>query len=250
MDARGREEKADVCRTLDDRVLEQLAYSDKMAELGRLAVGVIHEINTPLSVIAAAAQLIMREEELPEHVVELVERINGEAQRLSLMSRGILSFGRLDGGGGGETDINLVVRDVTQLLTYEIRKRGIVLHQDPDYRIPQVVIDAGRVKQVLINLVMNAVQAMEAGGVLMIRTVSVDESRCDIQVSDTGCGISSDNLEHIFEPFFTTKRSGEGTGLGLYITREIVKSLGGSIAVESTPGHGACFTVTLPLTDG
>lgn len=249
MDALCREGKSDGSLALNDCFLEQLAYSEKMAELGQLAVGVIHEINTPLSVIAAAAQLIMREEELPEHVLELVERINSEAQRLSLMSRGILTFGRLDGGVEAEADINLVVRDVTQLLAYEIRKRSIVMHQEPDYRIPLLMIDAARLKQVLINLIMNAVQAMEEGGVLTLRTVYADDSICEILVSDTGSGISGDNLEKIFEPFFTTKKSGEGTGLGLYVTREIVKSLGGSISVESTIGHGTCFTLTFPLSN-
>lgn len=247
MDELSREEKTENSQSLNACFLEQLAYSEKMAELGKLAVGVIHEINTPLSVIAAAAQLIMREDELPEHVVELVERINGEAQRLSLMSRGILTFGRLDGGVEAEADINLVLRDVTQLLSYEIRKRSIVLHQEPDYRIPLMMIDAARLKQVLINLIMNAVQAMEEGGVLTLRTVSVDDRVCEIIVSDTGHGISGDNLEKVFEPFFTTKRSGEGTGLGLYVTREIVKSLGGSISVDSTPGHGTRFVLSFPL---
>lgn len=248
MDAMCREGKTDSSRVLDDCFLEQLAYSEKMAELGQLAVGVIHEINTPLSVIAAAAQLIIREDDLPEHVLELVERINSEAQRLSLMSRGILTFGRLDGGEAAEADINLVLRDVAQLLSYEIRKRSVILHEEFDHKIPLLLIDAARVKQVFINLIMNAIQAMGVGGVLTVRTLSINDTSCDITISDTGHGISEANLEKIFEPFFTTKKSGEGTGLGLYVTREIVKSLGGTISVESSPGQGTSFTVSFPLT--
>ncbi len=231
----------------EDQFLEQLAYSEKMAELGRLAVGVIHEINTPLSVIAAAAQLILREEGLPEHVIELLERIGGESQRLSQMSRGILTFSRLDSGSNGEADLNLVVRDVLQLLAYEIQKRSVTLRQESDYTLPLLQIDGGRLKQIIINLVMNALQAMKAGGTLTLRTSSPCEGECELSVADTGHGIPESAIGQIFEPFFTTKAAGEGTGLGLYVTREIVHSLGGRIKVESRTNEGTCFTLRFPV---
>jgi two-component system NtrC family sensor kinase len=234
---------------MGDKLLAQLAYSEKMAELGRLAVGVIHEINTPLSVIAAAAQLILREEGLQEHVIELLERIGGESQRLSQMSRGILTFSRLDSGGIGEADLNLVVRDVLQLLAYEIQKRSITVSQECDYTLPLLKVDEGRLKQIFINLVMNALQAMELGGTLTLRISSPCEGECEISVADTGHGIPESSLGKIFEPFFTTKESGEGTGLGLYVTREIVCAMGGKIAVESRPGQGSCFTLRFPMND-
>lgn len=232
---------------MSEQFLAQLAYSEKMAELGRLAVGVIHEINTPLSVIAAAAQLILREEGLSENVIELLERIGGESQRLSQMSRGILTFSRLDSGSIGEADLNLVVRDVLQLLAYEIQKRSVTVRQECDYTLPLLQIDGGRLKQIFINLVMNALQAMDKGGILTLRTSSPREGECEISVVDTGHGIPESEIGKIFEPFFTTKEAGEGTGLGLYVTREIVRAMGGSIRVESRSGQGACFTLGFSL---
>ncbi|GAM08118.1 sensor protein ZraS [Geobacter sp. OR-1] len=232
---------------IDSRFLNQLAYNEKMAELGQLAVGVIHELNTPLSVIAAATQLIMREERLPEHVFELLERIGTEAQRLSQISRSILTFGRLDSGEGCEADINLVIRDVLQLLVYEIQKRSVQISQRLDHGIPILSLDAGRLKQIFINLVMNALHAMEGGGAITITSARSGDDICEIRVSDTGHGIPPQELENIFEPFYTTKKAGEGTGLGLFVTREIVTAMGGSIAVESRQGIGTCFILRFPL---
>jgi two-component system NtrC family sensor kinase len=229
------------------RFLDQLAYSEKMAELGQLAVGVIHEINTPLSVISAATQLIMREEGLPEHVLELLERIGSEAQRLSQMSRSMLTFGRLDGGETGEADINLVIRDVLQLLTYEIQKRSVTVTQSLDHKIPILQLNAGRLKQVFINLVMNSLHAMDGGGTIRVASIVSDDETCEIRVSDTGCGIAAADLENVFQPFYTTKEAGTGTGLGLFVTKEIVHAMKGSITVESHPGEGTCFTLRFPL---
>lgn len=231
------------------RFLDQLAYSEKMAELGQLAVGVIHELNTPLSVISAATQLIIREDGLPEHVLELLERIGSEAQRLSQMSRSMLTFGRLDSGVAGEADINLVIRDVLQLLTYEIQKRSVKVFQELNHEIPILQFDAGRLKQIFINLVMNSLHAMESGGIISIESAVRDDRYCEIKISDTGHGISEQDLEHVFEPFFTTKKAGQGTGLGLFVTRETVKAMGGNIKVDSGTGRGTCFTLQFPLSE-
>ena len=232
---------------LSDNYLEQLAYNERMAELGRLAAGVVHELNTPLSVIAAAAQLILREEGLPEHVLELVERIGGEAQRLSQLSRGILSFSRQDAGGEGEADLNLVLSDVVQMLTYEIQKRSVTVYQVFDHELPLLSADAGRLKQVFINLIMNALQAMEEGGTITLETLVADDGTCEVRIRDTGHGIPENAIDRIFEPFFTTKGAGVGTGLGLFVTRQIISVLGGRIEVESRVGQGTCFFIRIPM---
>lgn len=186
---------------------------------------------------------------MPEHVVELLERIGGEAQRLSQMSRSILTFGRLDSGvSGGEADINLVLRDVLQLLTYEVQKRSVTVSQTLDHGIPILLLDAGRLKQIFINLVMNALHAMETGGSLKLTTVVSGDHNCEITLSDTGHGIPEVHIEHIFEPFYTTKEAGKGTGLGLFVTREIVRAMAGSITVTSSIGQGTCFTLRFPIT--
>jgi signal transduction histidine kinase len=233
-------------RTIDEELLAQLAHNEKMAELGQLTAGVIHEVNTPLSVIVSAAQLILREADISDFVKEMVTRINLEAQRLSEFSRGVLSFARTGEEADGESDVNMVLREVMKFLRYEARKRSITLIEELDYDVLPVAADINRLKQVFINLLMNAFQAMKQGGVLYLRTSMPDDRSVRVEISDTGEGIPSDRMERIFEPFFTTKKAGEGTGLGLYIVRKIVELMNGRISVTSTVGEGTTFTIVLP----
>jgi len=239
------ENLTDECR-IDEDFLEQLAWNEKMAELGQLAVGMVHELNTPLSVIVSAIQLILREEELSTSVKEMVERIEMEVQRLSLFTRGLLSFARKEDGTVGETDLNQVLHEVMHFLKYEAQKRSIKVVEDYDFRLPQIAADVNRLKQIFINLVMNAFQAMNEGGSLLLRTFSAEEQFISVQVADTGTGIPKQILPHIYEPFYTTKKTGKGTGLGLFITKKLVESFSGTIIAESTEGEGTCFTLTFP----
>lgn len=230
---------------LNGELLKHLAHNEKMAELGRISAGVAHELNAPLSVIISAAQMIMRENDVSEFVQEMVTRISSEAQRLSQMTRGLLSFSRQD-DRLSEVDVNLTISFVLDFLDFEAAKRGVVITRRLDFQAPVLLIDGNKLKQVLINLVMNALQAMEEhGGELLVQSVSACLDQIDIIISDTGPGITEENLPKIFQPFFTTKSPGEGTGLGLFITRSLVESLGGRIRVDSTVGKGAVFTVTL-----
>lgn len=232
---------------LEAQLLEQLAQNEKLAELGRLSAGVIHELNTPLSVIVSAAQMIEREEGLSDFVLEMVKRINQEAQRLSQITRGILSFARQEEVEGAETDLNETLQEVIAFLKYEAQKRSIKVIEELDYDLTPLAGNANRLKQVLINLVMNALQAMEEGGRLALRTAMLNPGEVQIQVADTGTGISEETMARIFEPFYTTKAPGEGTGLGLFITKQIVEALGGRIEVASKAGKGTTFTIVLPL---
>ena len=228
-------------------VLEQLAYNEKMAELGQLAAGLVHELNTPLSVINSAAQLILREETLPQFVKEMVERISSETQRLSQLSRDLLAFSRQDDGDVGEVNLAQTVKDVMTFLRYEAQKRSILVVEDLDFRLPAVAADGNHLKQIFINLIMNALQAMETGGTLLVRASMLDGDTVEVEIADTGAGIPAEAAEKIFEPFFTTKKPGEGTGLGLFITRKIVELYGGTIKVRSLPGQGTTFFVRLPV---
>jgi len=228
-------------------ILKQLAYNEKMAELGRISAGVVHELNAPLSVIVSASQMIMREEGVPESVREMIERINTEAQRLSQMTRGILSFSSHE-ETGGDADVNLTVEFVLDFLCYEAARRGVSLMRNLDHRLPVVRVDSNVLKQIVINIAMNALQAMEPeGGRLLVESSALDSSEVCITISDTGPGIAGESLARIFEPYFTTKRPGEGTGLGLFVTRTLVENLGGRIEVSSAPGEGTSFTVMLPV---
>ena len=232
---------------IDQDFLEQLAWNEKMAELGQLAVGMVHELNTPLSVIVSATQLILREEDISSSVKEMVERIDMEVQRLSLFTKGLLSFARKEDGTVEETDLNQVLQEVMHFLKFEAQKRSIKVVEDFDFRLPPVAADVNRLKQIFINLVMNAFQAMNGGGSLLLRTYAEKEQFVSVQVADTGIGMPKHILAHIYEPFYTTKKTGQGTGLGLFITKKLVESFSGRISVESSEGEGTCFTLTFPL---
>ncbi|TWJ26509.1 sensor histidine kinase [Geobacter argillaceus] len=234
---------------LDAGMLEQLASSERLAELGRISAGIVHELNTPLSVIASAAQLILREDELPPFTREMVERIGEEAHRLSGMVRGVLTFVRQDERQEGESDLSQVVREVLALLHYEARKRSVAVVEELDFTLPSVAVESNVLKQILINLVMNALQAMSDGGTLHLRTFLDLDRRPTLSVADTGCGIPPDRLGRIFEPFYTTKSAGEGTGLGLFVTARLLEAAGGEITVSSVAGEGTTFMVTVPSVD-
>jgi two-component system NtrC family sensor kinase len=231
---------------VDEKLMDQLAYNEKMAELGRLSAGVIHEINTPLSVIAAASQMVLQEHELSEFAVEMIERIHAEAQRLSQLTRGLLSFSREDNGTREETDVNDTLRDVMGFLRYEAQKRSVRVVEEFDYKLPCIYADVNRLKQVFINIIMNALYAMPDGGQLLLRTTLSGEM-VSIEVADTGCGMSREVIDKIFEPFYTTKKSGQGTGLGLFVTRNNVLALDGRIEVESKKDEGSRFILCFPV---
>jgi two-component system NtrC family sensor kinase len=229
----------------EEKLLRQLADNEKMAELGRLSAGIIHEINTPLSVIAAASQMILCEKDLSELVTEMVERIHQEVQRLSQLTRGILSFSRED-SPDGEADVNRILHEVVTFLKYEIQKRSILVNEDFAPRLPLIDGNPNLLKQIFLNLVVNALQAMGNGGRLFLDTSLTDNDMILVRIRDTGAGIPRNVLARIFDPFFTTKEQGEGTGLGLFITRKNVEHLGGRIEVESREKEGTCFTLMFP----
>lgn len=229
---------------MNDELLKHLVYNEKMAELGRISAGIVHELNAPLSVIASAAQMILRENGVPEFIREMVERINAESIRLSQMTRGLLAFGRQD-EGAEELDVNLAVEFVLDFLSYEAARRGVIVLRNLDFHLQVVRMDSNMLKQILLNLIMNSLQAMEEeGGKLLVETSSPRNGEIMIVVADTGPGIPEEARAKIFEPYFTTKKPDKGTGLGLFITKTLVESMGGRIEVESRRNKGTSFSVT------
>lgn len=227
------------------RLLEQTIQSEKLAEVGRLSAGIAHEVNNPLAVISYAAQLMQREDGLPQFQQELIERIESEAERLKALTGSLLSFSRAQELMRREVDVNEVLADVLRLVRYELTRHQIELREDYA-TLPWIQADPNKLKQVFINLIMNAAQAMGAGGKLTIATSPVAGEEVEVRITDTGPGISDAVRAQIFEPFFTTKKEGEGTGLGLYICRNIILEHDGRLLVESHPG-GTTFRVVLPL---
>lgn len=228
---------------ISNELFRQMAYNEKMAELGRISAGVVHELNAPLSVITSAAQMILREDEVPEFVREMVGRINSEAHRLSQLTRGLLNFSSHD-DIGGESDVNLTIDFVLEFIRFEAAQRGVAVSRRLDHTLPMIGINNNSLKQILLNIIMNALQAMETdGGALLVETSANADAKICIKITDSGPGMTETTVSKIFEPYFTTKKPGEGTGLGLFVTRTLVEQDGGSIDVASRTDVGTCFTI-------
>jgi signal transduction histidine kinase len=229
---------------------ERLQQADRLATIGLLATGVAHELNEPLSSILGFAQLLKRSRGLPQQDEDDVARIVSGALYARDVVRKLLLFARRAPTTKTEIDLNgNVVEDVLSLFEDRCAKDGIELVRALGADLPRIVADAAQLKQVLVNLVVNALQAMPRGGTLTVRT-SAGEDRVSLAVEDTGVGMTQDVMRKVFLPFFTTKGPGQGTGLGLAVVHGIVTAHEGTVRVESRPGHGSRFEVDLPITGG
>ena len=227
------------------KLLDQTIHSEKLVEVGRLSAGIAHEINNPLSVIKYAVELLMREGGLTSFQVEMTERILDEVGRLKVLTGGLLSFSQPRKSLNRMVEIDALVEEVLQLVRYELKKQSIHLETDLQ-AVPLVSADPNKLKQVVINLVMNAAQALGRGGSIRLTTQKCGHDEIELLVSDTGPGMAAELQTEIFKPFFTTKADGEGTGLGLYLCDNIIREHGGRILLESVPGQGATFRIRLP----
>ncbi len=227
----------------------QLLQSSKMSAVGQLAAGVAHEFNNLIASIYGYAQF-MKEHPNPEVVGKGVEIILRSSERARELTSSLLTFSRRRPGRREPVDLNQILTDTLLLLNRQFEKSNIRVTRKIG-RVPLTVADPGKIQQVFLNLLINAHQAMEAGGQLTVET-GTEGSQIEIRINDTGVGIRSDHLSRIFEPFFTTKGalSGAktpGTGLGLSTAYNIVRDHGGAIRVVSSPGQGTAFTVVLPI---
>jgi signal transduction histidine kinase len=226
-------------------------YTNKMAAIGRLAAGVAHEINNPLSIINQKAGLlkdyITLSEELPpkDKLVALVNSVLKSADRCGGITHRLLGFAKHMEVQWGNIDLDELIKDVLSFLEKEASYRSIKVSFNYPEEPPTIVSDRAQLQQVFLNIINNAFAAMEDGGRLDIGIEPIGEESVAVSISDDGIGISEEDMTHIFDPFFTTKK-GTGTGLGLSITYGIVQKLGGQVTVKSKAGEGTCFTVTLP----
>jgi PAS domain S-box-containing protein len=227
------------------KLLDQTIHSEKLVEVGRLSAGIAHEINNPLGVIMYAAELLKREQGLTPFQEEMAERIISEVGRLRVLTGGLLSFSQPRKSMTRLVEINPLVEEVLHLVRYELQKQSIQLETD-FATLPLISADPNKLKQVVINLIMNAAQALGRGGKISLRTRPCGKDDIELLVSDNGPGIEPEVQEQVFKPFFTTKSDGEGTGLGLYICDNIIKEHGGTILLESAPGRGATFRIRFP----
>jgi signal transduction histidine kinase len=227
------------------RLQEQIRHADRLATIGELAAGVAHELNEPLGNILGFAQLAGKSEDLPDQTRQDLEKIVTASLYAREIIKKLMFFSRQAPAQKVDVDVNGVVEDVMSLLRPRCEKGGVAVEVRLAPRPPVVRGDAAQLQQVLVNLVVNAIQAMPEGGTLRLQTTADDEA-VRVAVADSGVGIPPENVQRIFMPFFTTKDVGEGTGLGLAVVHGIVTLHGGAVQAESEVGAGTRFEVRLP----
>lgn len=227
---------------------QQIGRSEKLASIGRLAAGIAHEINNPLTGVLTLAHLLREKANMDEQDLQDLDMIILETTRTSEIVRGLLDFARERPARKDRLDLNDAVQRTVRLLRGQKPFRKIEIVLDLGDHLPDIDGDVNQLQQVLVNLALNSSAAMPDGGTLSIRTFA-DGGLVLMRVADTGCGIKPEHLDKIFDPFFTTKPVGEGTGLGLSVSYGIVEQHGGTIEVESEPGKGTVFTLAFPAAE-
>ena len=231
----------------------KLLQSEKQASIGKLAGGVAHEINNPLTGIFTFTDMLLRRKDIPDDARSDLETIIQETERVRNVVKGLLDFSRQTELDRERTDVNSLVRSTISLVENQALIKGVNLSFDPWGGLPMITLDRNQMQSVLLNIIINALDATEPGGSITVTTSiglsteKPDQKGIEIICIDTGCGIPPENLDKLFDPFFTTKEVGQGTGLGLSVSYGIVERHGGTIWVQSKVGHGSTFMVWLPI---
>ncbi len=232
---------------------EQLIHSDKMAAMGQLAAGISHELNQPLTGIKGFAQAAIMNLERNSPLVNDLSKIVKQADRMDRIIRHIRLFARKSDGYMRKLDVNQPIEDALMLLTEQLKAHDIVVKKSLSGNLPKIQGDSNQLEQVFINLITNALDAIDSlkksdNREITIKTAfSSDKEYIEVIIKDTGCGISDENLSNIFNPFFTTKSPDGGTGLGLSIVYRIIKDHKGYIYTDSEEGKGTTFRIKLPV---
>jgi two-component system, NtrC family, sensor kinase len=239
--------------TVDD-VTEQvqreqdLQRRDHLASIGLLASGIAHEVNTPLTGISSYTQMLLEERTTEDPEYPILKKIEQQAFRAAGIASSLLNFSRQRDGDHQLLDVDEMMTETLDLFQPHLRGRKIDLVRRVEGPLHRVNGNRGRLQQVLMNLLLNAVDSMPEGGTVTV-AAHAGSGRVQIEVSDTGCGIPPEHLDRIYDPFFTTKPRGQGTGLGLSVSYGIVKEHSGTLLAESSPGEGSRFVVSLPAVD-
>ena len=232
--------------TEQKRLEQQLIQSEKLSAVGQLAAGIAHEIGSPLTAVASLSQLLLEMSE-DDFFRERLALIRKEVDRISRTVRELVDFSRPVTNKVERLDVNQIVREAVRIVRYDRRLKHREIHVDLTDGLPSVEVAFDQMLQVLVNLLLNAADAIEEreDGEVWVKTEARGD-RVVISVRDNGVGIPPENLRKIFDPFFTTKKAGKGTGLGLWVCYNIVENFSGHIEVESEPGRGAEFRIVLP----
>jgi PAS domain S-box-containing protein len=233
-----------------------VAHAELLASLGLLASGLAHEINNPLGAISTSIDGLRRRiprdpgiaAEAAAALEPVLQRIGHEVQRCRAITHRLLKVARPPGRTRSLVDVNMVVEDILAVLSHDIRKARIATRLELGHGLPPHAGDESRLAQIVMNVTLNAIQAMDGGGGTLRIATAAGEGPITIEVEDTGCGIPHHLLKKVFDPFFTTKPAGRGTGLGLFITHRMVAEIGGNVQIASQPGRGTLVTIHLPRT--
>jgi two-component system, NtrC family, sensor kinase len=236
-----------------EELYRQLLHASKMASLGELATGVAHEINNPLAIIMATAGVIKDRlnpefniDGRPEAILEELKTIDMAVMRAKKITQQLLNYGRKTEPKLEKTDVNSILNEVLSgVKARELQLANITLERDLESNLPEIMVDRDQVRQVMVNLLNNASDAMQGPGRITVKSC-VGNGDIRVTIMDTGHGMDAEQINKIFDPFFTTKEVGKGTGLGLSVSLGIIESMGGTISVQSMPGAGSAFTVILP----
>lgn len=233
---------------LKEFATKKIMESEKLAIVGQLAASVAHELNNPLTGIVTYSHLLLEKDSGDEYTRTSVEKIAGQADRCKDIIRGLLDFSRQREPAKTPSNINSILHGCVSLVENQATFQNIQFVENYQEDLPLVIVDPSQIERVFMNMIFNAAEAMAGGGWLTLVTHldSVNHS-VEVEIRDTGHGISKENMNNLFEPFFTTKDIGHGTGLGLAISYGIVKSHKGTISVESEVGKGTTFIIRLPL---
>jgi two-component system NtrC family sensor kinase len=233
--------------------MAMMEQNAQLASIGQLAAGVAHEINNPLALINETAGYVkdlflikkqyQKDQELVEHFDSIIEAV----ERCGTITGQLLGFARRFDFHTQPINLKDLITDVLNFHNKEAEYRDIAIHLDIPENLPLIETDRGKLQQIILNLVNNAFQAIDDGCFLDIQAEMEGADKVRLAIGDNGCGIAEDHLKKVFEPFFTTKKEGKGTGLGLSITYGLVKNLQGNITVQSKPGEGTTFVITLPI---
>jgi len=229
----------------------KLLQSEKQASVGRLAAGVAHEINNPLTGVLTFTHMLLRREDINEEIREDLQTIADSTERVRRIVKGLLDFSRQTRIEPEPTDINSLIEQTLPLVDNQALVKGVIFCFDPGKDIPLRTLDRSQVQSVLLNIILNAIDATDKGGHINIYTRLSAGPRqtkaIEVEISDSGCGIAPEHMDKLFDPFFTTKEVGKGTGLGLSVSQGIIERHGGTIRVQSTVGRGSIFTICFPL---
>lgn len=231
-----------------ERLQEQLRHADRLATIGQLSAGIAHELNEPIGSILGFAQLVKKYPELSEQAMQDIEKITKASLHAREVVKKLMLFARQMPPRKIRLNLNQVIEEGLYFLEARCVKEGIKVARSLSPNLPEIIADSAQMTQVLVNIVVNAIQAMPGGGKLTLRTNAADRF-VSLTVEDTGVGMSEKVVKQVFLPFFTTKDVGQGTGLGLPVVHGIITSHGGSINVDSKVGQGTKFEIQLPIAE-